>query len=413
MNRAVHKILKTYNYNKNFIKNTLLEKNERLSEKYNCNLFLKREDLQEVRSFKIRGAYNKINSLKEEERGKGVVCASAGNHAQGVAHSCSKLNIKSDIFVPENTPIQKINSIKKFSNDLCTLHVTGKTFDEAYNLSKDFSEKNKSIYVHPFRDEEIIFGQGTIAVEIHNLINPDIIIGCVGGGGLMSGISLYTKGINPECLIYGAESDNCNAMYQSIKENKIIKLENIDTFVDGAAVQEVSKKTFDICKQNLEDIILISNGQLCNTMLDLYQNDGIITEPAGALSVSALDYLDREKIKGKNIVAIVSGGNNDITRYPEINDIALRHLNLKHYFIIRFAQKPGELRKFVTDILGDGDDITRFEYIKKTNISYGQVLVGIESQSSNNIKILKENLKKNKFNYIYVNDDEQLMSYLI
>ena len=230
---------------------------------------------------------------------------------------------------------------------------------------KILKKKNDSIYIHPFADEEVINGQGTIAVEIYNEIDPDIIIGSIGGGGLMSGISLYSKGVDLDCKLYGVESDGCSSMYQSIKKNKIVKLINYDNFVDGAAVKEVSDITFNICKENLDNIFLISNGKLSTTMLDLYQNDGIITEPAGALSVSALDNLDRKDIEGKNIVCIISGGNNDITRYPEINDLSLRYLNLKHYFIIKFTQKPGELKKFVTDILGEDDDITRFEYIKK------------------------------------------------
>ena len=278
---------------------------------------------------------------------------------------------------------------------------------------KILKKKNDSIYIHPFADEEVINGQGTIAVEIYNEIDPDIIIGSIGGGGLMSGISLYSKGVDLDCKLYGVESDGCSSMYQSIKKNKIVKLINYDNFVDGAAVKEVSDITFNICKENLDNIFLISNGKLSTTMLDLYQNDGIITEPAGALSVSALDNLDRKDIEGKNIVCIISGGNNDITRYPEINDLSLRYLNLKHYFIIKFTQKPGELKKFVTDILGEDDDITRFEYIKKTNASYGQVLVGIQINTPDNLRKLKDKLNQNKFSFIYVNDNNLLMDYLI
>jgi len=409
----VNRILNTYNLNKNVIKKTLLEHNKRLSKKYQCNVFLKREDLQKVRSFKLRGAYNKIVKLSKNDKKKGIVCASAGNHAQGVAYSCAALGISSNIFVPENTPLQKINSIKKLANVDFNLHITGSNFDECLLKSLKFSEDNKSIFIHPFDDQDIIDGQGTIAVEIYEDIKPDLILGCIGGGGLMSGVSLYSKNINPDCLLYGVESDNCNAMYQSINENKIIKLNEYDTFVDGAAVKEVSKLTFEICKENLADILLVSNGKLCNTMLELYQNDGIISEPAGALSVSALDFLDPDVIKGKNVIAIISGGNNDITRYPEINDLALRYHNLKHYFIIQFGQHPGELKKFVNKILGPYDDITRFEYIKKTNKSYGQVLIGVELTAPENLSPLIKNLKDYNFNYIYINEDDLLMSYLI
>jgi len=412
-NKAVNNILKTYNANKHFIKNTALERNGRLSQLYNCNVFLKREDLHDVRSFKIRGAYNKIRLLTSEEKIRGVVCASAGNHAQGVAHSCANLGIQSDIFVPENTPLQKINSIRKFGDKNCTLHITGATFDESYHLSKTFSEKHSSIYIHPFSDKEVIYGQGTVGVEIYNQFKPDIIIGAIGGGGLMSGVSLYSKGVHVDCILYGVESEGCPSMNNSIKNGSVVTLQEYDTFVDGVAVKQVASSTYDICKNTLEDILLVSNGQLCNTMLDLYQNDGIIVEPAGALSIASLDLLDSDKLRDKNVVAIVSGGNNDITRYPEINELALRYRNLKHYFIINFAQRPGQLRKFVSDILGPDDDITRFEYIKKTNRSYGQVLVGIELTNPSNIDMVKSKFESHNFNYIYVNDNEQLMSYLI
>jgi len=406
-------ILKTYHNNKDIIDKTPLHKNNRLSRKYGCNIFLKREDLQLVRSFKVRGAYNKLLRLSTKDKQKGIVCASAGNHAQGVAYSCSILNIKSDIFIPENTPLQKIKSIEKFSNETCNIHIIGCNFDECLYNAKEYCNKNNKIFIHPFDDMDIINGQGTIAVEIYEKIKPDIIIGCIGGGGLMSGISLYSKHINPDCKLYGVESENCNAMYSSIKKDSIIKLENCDTFVDGAAVSRVGELTFDICKKYLEEILLVNNGYLCKQMIELYQDDGIITEPAGALAISGLSKLDPNIIKDKNVVCIVSGGNNDITRYPEINEIALRYDNLKHYFIIKFGQKPGILKKFVNNILGPHDDITRFEYIKKTNKSLGQVFVGIELSHPDNLQNIITNLEENKFNYKYINEDELLMSYLV
>lgn len=412
MQKSLQRIGKIYHNNKNFISNTTLEYNQRLSDKYHCNIFLKREDLHKVRSFKIRGAYNKIIKLNNSDKIRGVVCASAGNHAQGVAYSCNALNIRADIFVPENTPLQKIQSINKFKNDKINVHITGANFDMSLKESLHFSKKNNTIFIHPFADQDIIDGQGTIAVEIYNEIKPDIILGSIGGGGLMSGISLYSKEANPDCLLYGVESNDCNAMSQSIKHQKIIKLNKYNNFVDGTAVKQVSNLTLNICNKNLNKILLVPNGKLCNTMLELYQNDGIITEPAGALSVSALDYLDISKINGKNIVAIVSGGNNDISRYPEIEDIALRYKKLKHYFIIKFAQRPGELKKFV-NILGKNDNITRFEYIKKTNKSYGQVLIGIELQQSSDLHFLIKNIEYNNFDYRYINNDDILMSYLI
>ena len=409
----VKNILDIYKRNRNFILKTPLEYNERLSKIYSANIFLKREDLQKTRSFKIRGAYNKIFNLNVEDKLKGIVCASAGNHAQGVALSCNHLNINADIFVPENTPIQKIRSIKKYLGKKSNLHIKGANFDDSLKYSLDFVKNYNKTFVHPFDDDCIINGQSTIAAEIFEDIKPDIILGCVGGGGLMSGVSYLSKKLNKNCKIYGVESNSCNAMYRSIKANKIVELADFDTFVDGTAVKKVGYKTFDICKKYLNDILLVSNGNLCNTILELYSEDGIISEPAGALSTTGLKKLDKNYIKGKNIVAIVSGGNNDISRYPEIQDMALKYMNLKHYFIIEFTQKPGELKKFVNTILNKNDDITRFEYIKKTNKSYGQVLLGIELNDQFNINNIKLQLDLNKFKYIHLNDDEFLMSYLV
>ena len=240
------------------------------------------------------------------------------------AYSASILNIKADIFVPENTPLQKIKNIRKFAHSDGKLHIIGENFDECLKKANIFSNENNRVFVHPFDDQDIIDGQGTIAVEIYEDLQPDIIIGCVGGGGLMSGISLYSKLVNPHCILYGAESDNCCAMNRAFENNGIVTLSNYDTFVDGACVGEVGKLTYEICKKNIEKIILISNGLLCKNMLDLYQDDGIITEPAGALSVSALSKIDKEVLRGKKVVCIISGGNNDITRYPEILGIGIK-----------------------------------------------------------------------------------------
>ena len=423
--RHFESIMKAYGNIKHIFKKTSLNYNKILSEKFNCNIFLKREDLQPVRSFKIRGAFNKIVSLTDQHKHEGVVCVSAGNHAQGVAYSCSLLDIQSDIFVPENTPLQKIQSIKKFLNTKSSLHICGRNFDSSLAKANDFSKKNNKHFIHPFNDFEVIYGQSTVAVEIFDEITPDIIVGSIGGGGLMSGISLYNlynntmhntvyRGVDKLCKLYGVESKDCDAMKQSIEQNKIISLSTYDTFVDGAAVKQVGELTFDICKRNLTDILTVSNGRLCNTLLDLYSTHGIIAEPAGALSVSALDLIEKKELAGKNVVAIISGGNNDITRYPEMNDLALRYLNLKHYFIIKFSQNPGELKRFInSNILGMNDDITRFEYIKKTNRSYGQVLIGIEVSNSDNLHQIIDKLEINAFEFKYINNDELLLSYLI
>jgi threonine dehydratase len=303
--------------------------------------------------------------------------------------------------------------VRKFSDDNCTLHITGKNFDECLNKARNKADDNGNVFIHPFDDKDIVDGQGTIAVEIYEEVQPDIIIGCIGGGGLMAGISLYSKHVNPGCILYGAESEDCCAMYKSIKSGNVVSLKSYDTFVDGASVKEVGKLNYEICKKNLEQVLLIDNGLLCKNILELYQDDGIVTEPAGALAVSSLSKISKDILQNKNVVCIISGGNNDITRYPEISEIALRYDNLKHYFIIQFRQKPGELKKFVNNILGPNDDITRFEYIKKTNKSYGQVLVGVELTHPDDLPNIMQNLEENNFNYKYINDDELLMSYVV
>ena len=406
----IKQIDKLKKINSNVIKKTALEYNSRLSSKYKCNIFLKREDQNIVRSFKIRGAYNKIFNLNKYEKKKGIVCASAGNHAQGVAYCANLLNIDAKIFVPKNTPYQKINSILKFSKNN-NLIIKGNNFDECLSYAVDYSLKKDNIFIHPFGDKDVINGQATICSEIYENINPDLIIGCIGGGGLMSGISLYSKKINKNCKIIGIEGENCNSMQKSILNNKIIELSNCDKFIDGAAVKKVSPITFNICKNNLDNIFTVSNNHLSYMILDLYQNDGIITEPAGALGITGFDLIYKD-FKNKNVVIIISGANNDINRYPEMNELALQYKNLKHYFIIKFSQNPGELKKFVNNVLSENDDITRFEYLKKNNKNYGQVLIGIELSCYSNLLKIINKLDK-YYEYKYINKDEVLMSYLV
>lgn len=403
----------TLNKISKFIIKTPLQLNSRLSDIYGANIYLKREDLQNVRSFKIRGALNKILNLTESEKKNGIVCASAGNHAQGVALSCNKLNINCDIFIPENTPLQKINRIKYFGNGNCNLHLIGNTFDNTLCYSLNFKDKYKKSFIHPYNDIHTIIGQGTIANEIYSEINPDIIINTIGGGGLISGVSLYSKEKNKNTLIYGVEPLTCPSMKVSIDNNIIKSLHILDNFVDGATVSTVGEIPFEICRHTVDNIFISSIGEICGKMLDLYQNDGIVLEPAGALPLTVLDNLNKNDIKGKNIVCILSGGNNDIARYNEITERYLRYQGLKYYYIIRFAQKSGELKTFINNILGPNDDITRFEYIKKTNTNYGNVLIGIQTNNKNNINKLNDNLDKHNFQYIKINENDLLYNYLI
>ena len=404
-----------------FINPSPLNFNQRLSKKYNCNIYIKREDLHDVRSFKIRGAFNNIINLSNEKKQNGVVCASAGNHAQGVAMTCSNLKINSDIFIPEQTPIQKVERIKYFGGDYCNLYKIGKNFNSCLNEALKFSTNNNKSFVHPYNDMNTIIGQSTIALEIFDKINPDYIIGTIGGGGMMSGISKYSNDFcqknNLKCKTIGIDADTCDSMYQSFKNNYPTEINITDNFIDGASVSKVGDLTFDICKKNLNDIKIVNTGKLCETLLEIYQNDGIISEPAGALPIASLDLFDKNKIKNKNIVCILSGGNNDLSRYPEIVERNLVYQNLKHYYLIRFAQTPGQLKKFINSVLGENDDICRFEYIKKTNREYGDVLIGIQIQNPNDIFKIDYLLKINNFNFIKLNKDNPesslLYSYIV
>ena len=363
---------------KNVVIKTPLQYNIHLSNRYKCNVYLKREDLQIVRSYKLRGAYNLMKSLPEEQLQKGVVCASAGNHAQGFAYSCKKLNVKGVVFMPVITPNQKINQTKMFGEDKIEIKLIGDNYDECAIAAKEFTQKNKMTFIHPFDDPHVIEGQGTVGVEIlEELGSIDYLFVPVGGGGLASGVGTYFKTYSPKTKIIGVEPEGAPSMYQAFEAGKPVTLECIDTFVDGASVKRTGDLTFSICKDVLDDLHLVSEGKVCSTILRLYTQDAIVAEPAGALTVSALDDF-AEEIKGKNIVCVVSGGNNDIDRMQEIKERSLQYEGLKHYFLIRFAQRPGALKEFVNNVLGPDDDITRFEYIQKHNKETGPALVGIE-----------------------------------
>ena len=393
---------------------TSLSPSLRLSNYYNANILLKREDLQQVRSYKIRGAYNKISSLSKEEANQGVVCASAGNHAQGVALSCKLLQIKGTIYMPAPTPNQKVEQVKMFGGDYIDIILEGDTFDDAYYLAKAECEQLHKTFIHPFNDEKVIEGQATIGLEIlEQTTQPiDYVFIAVGGGGLAAGLSTVFKQLSPKTKIIGVEPEGARSMTTSIKNNKNTTLTNIEKFVDGAAVKRVGDLTFPICKQNLFDMITVPEGKICQTILDLYNKDAIVVEPAGALSISALDFYS-EKLKGKNVVCVVSGSNNDITRTSEIKERALLYGKLKHYFIVKFPQRAGALKKFAVDILGDNDDITYFQYAKKTNRENGSAVVGIQLKSSSDLEPLITKMKQHNFYGDYLNDKPDLFQFLV
>ena len=399
---------------KSVVRCSPLEFCPRLSEKYEAKIYLKREDLQVVRSFKIRGAYNLIASLSEEEKLCGVVCASAGNHAQGVAYSCQVLGIKGTIFMPTITPLQKISKVKKFGGESIEIKLVGKNFDEANQAAKEFQQHTGAVFVHPFDDPRTIAGQATIACELQQQLetSPDFVVAAVGGGGLVSGIASYFHLINSHTQTIGVEVDTQASMYQSLEQDQVVTLSNISTFVDGTAVKTPGQLTFKICKQLLSDLVLVSEGRVCTDMIDLYQNEGIIVEPAGAMAISGLSKVKR-KIRGKTVVCVICGGNNDISRYPEIMEKSLVWKGLKHYFIIEFTQKPGELKNFVNQVLGPTDDIVRFEYIKKTNKEKGSALVGIELADKNDLDRIIAKLDELGFEYRRITKSDLLYDYLI
>lgn len=410
----VEDIIKANQTLKDVIIHTPLQRNELLSERYECNLYIKREDLQIVRSFKIRGAYNRIKNLTEKELQNGVVCASAGNHAQGVAFSCFALKIKGKIFMPTTTPRQKVSQVESFGRDYVEIILAGDTFDDSYQYAVECCEKENRTFIHPFDDEDVIAGQGTVAVEILNdCTEPiDYLFASIGGGGLVSGISTYMKSISPTTNIIGVEPKGASGMKASFEKGYVTTLPEIDKFVDGAAVKTVGEKTFGISRELLDDIVVVPEGKVCTTILDLYNENAIVAEPAGALSLAALD-LYKDKLKGKTVVCVLSGGNNDISRMQEIKERSMMYEGLQYYFIVNFPQRAGALREFLLDVLGPTDDINRFEYTKKNNKDNGPALVGIELKTREDYQPLLNRMIKKGFPFTEVNKESNLFSLLI
>jgi len=410
----VKSIEAAYGCIKEVVNKTPLVKDELLSEKYSANIYLKREDLQVVRSYKIRGAYNKIASLSNEELERGIVCASAGNHAQGVAFSCSKLNIRGRIFMPTTTPKQKIKQVRMFGRNHVEIILIGDTYDQAYEAAMVDCNLNKSVFIHPFDDKLVAAGQGTIGKEIMDQSDFDIDFAVIpiGGGGLIGGLGSWLRSKSSSTQIIGVEPAGAPSMKVSLEQGKRVCLENIEKFVDGAAVSKVGELNFEMAKEVIDDIILVPEGKVCTTILQLYNEEAMVVEPAGALSIAGLDFI-ADKIKGKNVVCIVSGGNNDITRMEEIKERSLLYEGLKHYFIIRFPQRAGALREFLNEVLGEGDDITHFEYAKKNNRDNGGALVGIETRSKSDYTAMLKRMQDKNISYSIVNDSPDLFNVLI
>ncbi len=394
---------------------TPLMKNARYSKQFSANIYFKREDLQEVRSYKIRGAYNKISSLNESQIENEIVCASAGNHAQGFALSCKILKIKGTIFMPSPTPNQKIEQVKMFGEDYINVVLVGDTFDDAYHAAMEQCEALNKTLIHPFNDEKVIEGQATVGLEIIDQAKThpiDYVFVAVGGGGLAAGLSSVFKILSPQTKIISVEPKGAPSMLTSIRANRNTTLKSIDNFVDGAAVKRVGDLNFAICKETLHRVVEVDEGKICQTILDLYNKEAIVVEPAGALSLSALDQFS-EEIKGKNVVCVISGSNNDITRTAEIKERALLYANLKHYFIVKFPQRSGALRDFVVDILGPTDDITHFEYTKKANRENDVAVVGLQLKSPDDLQPLITKMKLHNFYGDYLNDKPDLFQFLV
>lgn len=396
------------------IEPTPLMKNNNLSGKYGADVYLKREDLQIVRSYKIRGAYNKIRSISPDILKYGIVCASAGNHAQGVAFSCNKLQIMGSIYMPTTTPKQKIEQVKMFGKDYIDIVLTGDTFDAANNAATEYAQKSGKTFIPPFDDPKIIEGQGTIGLELTRQCKEplDYVFIPIGGGGLAAGVGGYLRQIWPDVKLIGVEPAGAACMKTAIDKGEIVELPHIDKFVDGAAVKKAGEYTYEVCRKVLDDIVAVPEGAVCSTIIEMYNKSAIVVEPAGALSSAALRFY-ADRIKGKRVGCIVSGSNNDITRMEEIREKSLLFEGLKHYFIVNFPQKSGAILSFVRDVIGPGDDLVYIQYIKKTNKEDGPALIGIEVASKDDYVALINRMKAHNITYEYINENNKLFEILI
>lgn len=406
-----------YQLLKSAVAHTPLQYDRYLSEKYQTTILLKREDLQKVRSFKLRGAYYAIKQRSKEELANGVVCASAGNHAQGVAYTCREIDVQAVIFMPSTTPQQKVSQVAFFGGDNVTIELVGDTFDASAKAAKAYASSKGMAFIDPFDDPSIIAGQGTLAVEMmkdaqEESYQPDYIFAAIGGGGLISGVSAYAKEVSPITQIIGVEPAGAPSMQKAFDNDGPIALEQLDKFVDGAAVREVGQITYQHAKKFVDRLLTVDEGLICSTILELYSKQAIVAEPAGALSVAALESM-KEEIKGKTVICIISGGNNDINRMAEIEERSLIYEGLMNYFVINFPQRPGALKEFVSEVLGPNDDITRFEYTKKINRGSGPVVLGVLSKSTIDVPSLFERIKKFDPSYINLSENQSLFTLLV
>ncbi len=393
---------------------TPLQKSERLSSEVGRPVYLKREDLQICRSFKVRGAYVRMAAMDEDERKAGVVCASAGNHAQGVAYACSKLGIKGTIFLPASTPRQKRKRIATIGGKWVEQVIVAGDFDEANRVAAAAAKEGGKVYVHPYDDPYTIAGQGSIAVDLDSQLpaDTDMVLIPVGGGGLIAGMATWLKAHRPGIRIVGVESAGAASMKAALQAGNPVSLDRVDSFVDGTAVGRAGDLTYQIVRELVDDIVVVPEGAVCTEMLDLYHSEGVIAEPAGALaSAAARNFLPQ--IPNGSVICLVSGGNNDLSRYAEVTERSGRYEGLRHYFLVTFNQEPGALRSFLNDVLSDGEDIIYFQYTKKNNRDTGPALVGIELPDSTDIKGLRRRMAASPLQVQEIDPSSQIFKILV
>ncbi|MFN3764637.1 MAG: threonine ammonia-lyase IlvA [Aliihoeflea sp.] len=395
---------------------TPLQENAYLSKKSGARIFLKREDLSPVRSYKIRGAFNFFRKVLEAGAGPDVfVCASAGNHAQGFAYVCRHLEKRGVIFMPVTTPQQKIDKTRLFGGEFVEIRLTGDYFDACYRAAQTFAADTGGLMVPPFDHEDIIEGQASVAQEIEAQLpagtRADLIVLPVGGGGLAAGVTRYLSDAGTRFLF--AEPVGASSLHSSLTENRRVRLPQVDNFVDGASVAEIGEANFAALSHfSPNDVTRIPENRVCATIIEMLNVEGVVLEPAGALAIDALKDLPADEIAGKTIVLVVSGGNFDFERLPDVKERALRFEGLKKYFIFRFPQRPGALRDFL-DLLGPEDDIARFEYLKKSARNFGSVLIGIETKNPANFAVLAEKFEAAGWTYQDITDNETIAGLVI
>ncbi|MFC6222373.1 threonine ammonia-lyase IlvA [Hymenobacter artigasi] len=399
---------------KHVIYKTPLLQNHGLSRLYDATVLLKREDLQVVRSYKIRGAYHKMSTLPPIAGEREIVCASAGNHAQGVAYACKLLGLRGYIFMPAQTPAQKVDKVRLFGKEYVEVVLTGASFDDSFRAAKEFSDKRGSTFIHPFDDLAIVEGQATVGLEIlkATTVPIDYCFLPIGGGGLASGVGSVFRLLSPGTKLIGVQPLGAPSMHDAIQNNQHAALASIDSFVDGAAVKCPGQLTFELCRELLDEVVLVPEGQVCLDLLKMYNEEGIVLEPAGTLTISALHQF-AGRIAGKTVVCVVSGSNNDITRMEDIKERAAKYQGLKHYFMVNFNQAPGALRRFVNRVLHEDDDIIHFQYIKKNNKEKGPVFVGIEVKQPHDVDAIKARMGEEGFSFEYLNGQPDFLALLV